>query len=336
MKLSLPAYSNSLDVTTLLEETDITRQMDSGVSGFTARFEDCCWRSYSSELRAGITLSVIEASFDKPFYLAAEAQDGSVLRFTFCLSGSLQVRFETLSDELVMASGYSYFSALSGALSLASDFAVQQKLLLVRVDIDPLLFTFLFESYFDSLHSGIVNILTGYRQGYRWQSAKIPLAAHIVLSQLLNCPYQGAIKQLYLEGKVLELLALQVNQFTEEDHSTPHSRHLKPDDIDRIHHAKRILTSDLTEPPSIADLARQVSINDFKLKHGFRQVFGTTVFGYLRQHRMEHAQRLLRSQRMNVSQVSQAVGYSNPSQFSAAFKKMFGITPKLYQQKYTC
>ena len=328
MKLLLPTYTHALDITTSLgEEIDIVPQAEPELPGFTARLENSCWRSYSSSLRAGLTLNVIEASLDKAFHLAAEAQDCSVLRFTFCLSGSLQVTFDRAPETLLLRSGQTCLSALSGALSLSSDFAAQQRLLLVRIDVDPLLFRFLLGAYFDAVHPDIVGVLTGCLQGSRWQSSQISPAARSVHSQILNCAYQGAIKQLFLEGKVLELIALQMSQFAETAQAAPHTRFLKPDDIDRIHNAQRILTSDLIEPPSIADLARQVSLNDFKLKQGFRQVFGTTVFGMLHQHRMEHAQVLLRSQQLTVSQVAQTVGYSNHSQFSAAFKKMFGMTP---------
>lgn len=76
-------------------------------------------------------------------------------------------------------------------------------------------------------------------------------------------------------------------------------------------------------------LARQVGLNDFKLKLGFRQVFGTTVFGYLHEHRMEQAQLLLQERRMNVEEVARTVGYANRSSF-AAFRKKFGINPKYY------
>ncbi len=75
------------------------------------------------------------------------------------------------------------------------------------------------------------------------------------------------------------------------------------------------------------ELSRRVNLNDFKLKKGFRQVFGTSVFGYLRQVRMEQARMLLEQARMNVTQVALNVGYANPSHFAAAFKGQFGINP---------
>lgn len=150
------------------------------------------------------------------------------------------------------------------------------------------------------------------------------------LEQIFNCPFQGKTKQIYLEGKCLELIALKLEQLKETGKRPGPICSLNPDDVDRIHHAKSILTARLDNPPSLIELARQVSLNDYKLKIGFRQVFGTTVFGYLHQHRMETARRLLGEQRLNVKEVAQSIGYANQSRFAVAFRKQFGMNPKVY------
>lgn len=112
---------------------------------------------------------------------------------------------------------------------------------------------------------------------------------------------------------------------------SPQSSVLRPDDIERLHHAKEILISNLDNPPSLLNLARLVGINDRKLKQGFRQVFGTTVYGYFQEYRMRQAKRLLAEGSLNVTEVAYAVGYTSPSRFCDAFKRQFSITPKFYQ-----
>ncbi len=117
-------------------------------------------------------------------------------------------------------------------------------------------------------------------------------------------------------------------QIKERENPSSTANSLKPDDIEQIHLAKAILTANFHNPPSLIELARQVSLNDYKLKQGFRQVFGTTVFGYLYQYRMEKARQLLAEQRLNVGEVAQAVGYANQSRFAVAFRKQYGVNPK--------
>jgi AraC family transcriptional regulator, transcriptional activator of the genes for pyochelin and ferripyochelin receptors len=177
----------------------------------------------------------------------------------------------------------------------------------------------------------IRQLIEGSNQSFFCDINSITPEMRSVLAQILHCPFTGKTKQIYLEGKCLELIALRLAQF---EQGNPYIRKplcsLKPDDVDRIYLARDIITKNAESPPSLIQLARQVGLNDFKLKLGFRQIFGTTVFGYVHRHRMETARQLLRDRRLNVREVAQAVGYANQSRFAAAFRKQFGINPKAF------
>jgi AraC family transcriptional regulator, transcriptional activator of the genes for pyochelin and ferripyochelin receptors len=156
-----------------------------------------------------------------------------------------------------------------------------------------------------------------------------------IIQQLLNCPYQGLMRQIFLESKALELLMLQFNLWL-QNNSQSRQLNLKNDDLDRLHYAKNLLAKNLHDPPSLIDLSRMVGINDYKLKIGFRQVFGTTPFSYLRDLRLEKAQQLLQEREIQVEAVAKLVGYKSRSKFSVAFTKKFGINPKSFQlQNYS-
>ena len=86
----------------------------------------------------------------------------------------------------------------------------------------------------------------------------------------------------------------------------------------------------LENPPSLLELARQVGINKNKLNQNFRQVFGTSVFDYLRIRRLERSKELLKSKAKNVTEVAFEVGYAQQSNFTRAFKKHFGTNPTDY------
>ncbi len=146
-----------------------------------------------------------------------------------------------------------------------------------------------------------------------------------VLYQILNCPYRDFIREVYLQSKALELVALWLAQELDSRQINQSMVKLSPDDIERIYYARDILITNLLHPPTLLELARRVAINQRKLKQGFRQIFGTTVFGYLHDHRMEQAKQML-------AQVAHAVGYSHLSHFAAAFRKKFGVNPSAYRQ----
>ena len=159
---------------------------------------------------------------------------------------------------------------------------------------------------------------------------KITPAMAQVLQQILACPYQGSAQHLYLESKASELLALQIAGLA-ADTPTPRSFKLKAGDLERVQYAREIVHQRLCNPPSLTDLARQVGLNECTLKQGFRHLFGTTVFGYLRERRMQQAQTLLCSPYLTVAQVAAQVGYRNPEAFSTAFRRQYAISPKACQ-----
>jgi AraC family transcriptional regulator, transcriptional activator of the genes for pyochelin and ferripyochelin receptors len=157
---------------------------------------------------------------------------------------------------------------------------------------------------------------------------KITRSMQTALQQIINVPYEGMIQRIYLEGKVLELLALQFAQLIDNDLAKKPLINLKSADIEKIYQARDILTHNYEHPPSLLDLAQQIGINDNKLKYGFKEIFGTTVFGYLRDYRLEIARKLLQEQKHNVRTVVNTIGYANQSHFAAAFKRKFGMTPQ--------
>jgi AraC-like DNA-binding protein len=135
---------------------------------------------------------------------------------------------------------------------------------------------------------------------------------------------------MYLEGKSLEIMALQLTQLVFGENRSVKPPTLRPADVECIHEARDILVRNLENPPSLLGLARQVGLNDTKLKRGFRQVFGATVFGYLQSKRMERGRQLLAEGKINVTEVAYEVGYSSRAHFSRAFTKQFGLNPIVY------
>ena len=86
----------------------------------------------------------------------------------------------------------------------------------------------------------------------------------------------------------------------------------------------------ISEPPSLHELSEEIGLSLNKLKEGFKQLYGDTVFGYLLDHKMEEARSMLASNNYNVNEVGLKIGYSTSSHFIAAFKKKYGTTPKKY------
>jgi AraC-like DNA-binding protein len=149
------------------------------------------------------------------------------------------------------------------------------------------------------------------------------------LSQIFHYSLHPSIKKLYYQGKTYELLSLYFNQI--EEPSAEQCPFLADEEsILKIRKAKEIVIKNMSEPPSLQDLADQVGLTLKKLKTGFKQVYGDTVYGFLFNYKMDYARKLLDSGQFNVNEVGLRIGYSTGSHFIAAFKKKFATTPKKY------
>ncbi|MEM7769694.1 MAG: AraC family transcriptional regulator [Cyanobacteria bacterium P01_A01_bin.37] len=209
-----------------------------------------------------------------------------------------------------------------------------ERVLKFDIHINPTLFETLVGKQFGSLPSCLRRTTqqTQLSQEQFRHTQPTTAAMQAAIHQILHCPYQGLTRWLYWESKVLELIALRLDSVSQHPPAAVVTLGLQAEDIDRIYHAKDILTQQLDNPPSLVDLARQVGLNDCTLKRQFRQVFGTTVFGYLHHYRMEQAQALLLKNQLSINAIARAVGYTNPCSFSTAFRKKFGVSPKTMRQ----
>lgn len=162
-----------------------------------------------------------------------------------------------------------------------------------------------------------------------YKDGKITPSMAIVLNQLINYNLNKSIKDLYFKGKAYELLSLYFNR--SEDANIEQCPFLVDEtNVIKIRKAKDIIITRMAEPPSLQELADEIGLTLKKLKEGFKQIYGDSVFSFLLDYKMEVARKLLESGENNVNEVGLKVGYSTSSHFIAAFKKKYGTTPKKY------
>lgn len=155
---------------------------------------------------------------------------------------------------------------------------------------------------------------------------------YAIIAEMYNdkSNYLGKMKKLYLESKVMELLLLQMRHLQSEKRN----RHIKllNRDIEAIHQVKESLDTNMQHIP-ISQLALSAGINQTKLKAGFKELFGKTLFEYLTSIRMNKAYELLKSTDLSIGYIAEQVGYKHAQHFTNAFQKKFGYLPSHRQQK---
>ncbi len=289
------------------------------VSPYPERLGHGCYRSI--DLREGIELRIEDYQLHDDLVVQSPERSHSI-EYTFHLISASQSASTIVGQ---------YFLYGSGTAPVESwNTAADQRILEVNVHLEPsAVQAFLGES-FDLASAGLDHLMRPAEQLYYQRQGTTTAAMQTTLHQLLNCPFAGITKKMYLETKVWELMALLIDQELKLQGGQRSPAPLKADDIERIHHAKDILLQNHICPPSLLDLAHQVGLNDCTLKRGFRQIFGRTAFGYLHDYRIEKARQLLQEGNLNVTEAARSVGFANRSYFASAFRKKYGVSPKHY------
>jgi AraC-like DNA-binding protein len=143
-----------------------------------------------------------------------------------------------------------------------------------------------------------------------------------IVNNIFNNEYQGKARMMFFRSQITALLSHFFWQLSSLD-----SREINAYEREKLYQAKEILSQNLDTPPSLAELARQIGLNTFKLKKEFKEFFGVPVFKYLQNERMTKAHDLIRSKNATVQEAAWHVGYDSLSSFSNAFHKKFGFRP---------
>jgi len=277
-----------------------------------------------------------EITLEKGFYvLHFQNESNEILNFEreinstfiqmhFCLRGNSKFLFNNGSYSFDVLDNRSIL-LYNPQRTLPINLEIQPKTTLLSILISIEKFHSLF-----SKESGYIPFLSNENSNKKYyDDAEIKPTVSIVLQQIINSNINSSIRELYVKGKVYELLSLHFQKDeTAEGEYCPFL--VDEQNVLKIRKAKEIIISRMAEPPSLQELANEIGLNIKKLKEGFKQIYGDTVYSFLFDYKMEHSRRLLETNQYNVNEVGLQVGYSTSSHFIAAFKKKFGTTPKKY------
>jgi AraC-like DNA-binding protein len=252
--------------------------------------------------------------------------DSSYIQFHFCTKGAADFVFNQGTYNLKINADTSLL-LYNPQRDLPIHLEMQPHSWLVSLVISIKKFHGLF-----SRDANYVTFLTDENRDKKYYTdGKINPSMAVVLNQLLSFSLNSSIKPLYFKGKSYELLSLFFNR--SEDADVEQCPFLVDEvNVAKLKRAKDIIIANMAEPPTLQELSETIGLSLKKLKEGFKQIYGDTVYGFLLDYKMEVARKLLESGDYNVNEVGLRVGYSTASHFIAAFKKKFGTTPKKYIQ----
>jgi AraC family transcriptional activator of pyochelin receptor len=282
---------------------------------------------------------VTEYQFDSEIYLAfvdnntaftdtlTRDIDKRFVQFYFCTKGNLTFHFNEGSYQIGLQDGSSFLIynptlELPLNVSLSAD----SKVCMVYVSVDKL--HQLFSE--NNIRSEFLNSTKNSTKYYSQQFFSTTI--RMVLNQIENNNLNAHFVNLYILGKIYELFTLYFSEaFNAQKENCPFLDNEK--DARKLKEAKEILLEKLDNPPILKELSELTGLSEYKLKEGFKQVYGTTVYGFVLDKKLEIARENLEKGEMQVKDIAFEIGYENPSHFIAAFKKKYGITPKQFAKQ---
>ncbi len=257
--------------------------------------------------------------------------DGEAVGFAFYGSGNveLEIKFENKTKILTNTTGIaiSFFgnNSVSFAHKIGPDKPLQSISVFTKIKnlhtLPPIEYE-VFNEYLPELLHPKENFVKG-------PSFYMTSHMHNAVQKIMDTPYKGNTRLLFLKSQVNELLshffAFLASGKTENNNFT---------DTEKIFQAKDIITNNISKPPTLDELSRMIGLNNNKLKKNFKEIFGKPVFKYLQEERLSKAYELLSQNKMEVQEVAWFVGYESLSSFSNAFQQKYGTRPTEVKKQF--
>jgi AraC-like DNA-binding protein len=269
--------------------------------------------------REGITLQTAENKGEEELSLKSQVNK-NIIHFYFCLEGSGVFGFGPHYSRPIEKQRNYFFYNPDMDLPFELKLAPQTRIVAFSIPLESLhkLFT----------HEALPFLKPENAKTKFYDEREIPASLQVVLNQIFTVNLSESAEKLYYHGKVLEILGLYFSEKKPDTEACPFLN--DQETVRKIKHAKEYLLKHMDNPPGLKELAKAAGLNEYQLKVGFKEIYGNTVFGFLLDHKLDHARVLLDTSKFQVNEVAYQIGYANPSHFIAAFKKKFGVTPKKY------
>ena len=149
-----------------------------------------------------------------------------------------------------------------------------------------------------------------------------------IINELWSVADNDPLQNIYYNNRILLLVEQFFTKMHAEMLNSKGKYKLTADDIVKLKKIEAILNSPGRSPLNVAELAKKATMTKLKLSHAFKQVYGTSVYNYYQNQRMQKAHELLSTGNFSVKEVGEKLGYTNLSNFVVAFTKHFQTSPK--------
>lgn len=284
---------------------------------------------------SGIGVITYNCTFHLDYEILFSTQKIHPLKFIFCSQGAVHHSFEKKDQVHSVNRFQNIIVSSGGANGHLLRFKAQQKTHITSIEIIRSVFAKRKNLNFTGLNPILKELFQDtimstsfYHQGnYSVKSADI-------IENIDNKNFQGFLKSIFLEGKLFEMLALQITQFHTQQENVISGTLRKADTI-KVERAANLIKENVGINYSVGELAYEVETNANKLQNGFKVMFGMTINKFAQEEKLKAAKQFLSNSEYKISEIVDLIGLNNRSYFSKIFKEKYGFSPRYFLKEGT-
>lgn len=249
--------------------------------------------------------------------------DKRFVQFYFCTKGRATFHFEN-ENQYLLKDGYSlllYNPNIDIPINIS--LSKKSKLVIFVITIQNLI------SYFKGYSEKIPFIKNKiYENSYI--EKPLSIQEKLIISQLEDYILDYEFENLYLTLKLHEIL---IHYFSSSNKKEQENKKMDDKLVLQLNEIKKLLMDNIASPPTLKSISYTVGLSEYKIKEGFKKLYGKTISSFILDTKLEIGKDKLDMKVKQVKEIAYDLGYENPSHFIEAFKKKYGITPKQWMKK---
>lgn len=331
MNLKVKALPIEDIIKDLSTQFDIPIHEDSGE--FTVELPERLGKGFIRGTSFENGIGIIEYSFT--FYhdleLLFSINKTHPLKFIFCSKGKVNHMFEGDTDVHTIHTYQNVIVSSSGKNGHLLKFKANETVHIASVEIIRNKFRHRHNYGFQGVSPEIKKLFQDSRAEKKFfYQGNYSLQAADIVEDINKKQLSGFLRSMFLEGKLYEMLVIQIAQFEDDKGDENGSRILRRTDVEKVRQAVELINNNLEKNYSIEYIAKEVGTNINKLQESFKHMYDLTVNKFMQQVKLEAAKELLSSSEYNISQIVNMIGLNNRSYFSKIFKEKYNVSPKYF------
>ena len=202
--------------------------------------------------------------------------------------------------------------------------AVHTNTATINIEVDA---NYLHRLFDGTAISPVLQSLLQNKQPLLFEQVIFPSLQNIV-SEIVTASIGETFKLFFLRIKAEELICRLLMELEKRDEKQLFALNMR--DVQTLYQVRNQILENLGKPPVIKNLVGVAGMSPTKLKRLFKQIFGNSIFNYYQEFRINEAARLLKDERLSVSEVGYRLGFTNLSHFTKVFEQQIGTKPKQY------